>query len=180
MAAIAQRVPQPDQPLRCNRARRGIHRLVVVVRIRRLPPPVTQHLQPRRPRIPIADAVARARLANIEVASCPGRALQHRCGLRSFRNPVRSKFACCQRLDKLELFGEAEHGPRQPPRPRCERRVALLRRRAAKRAARRIENRLMRRAPPQLRCVVMVASLAVIDVVLCRSHAHAQAGGRAS
>ena len=78
--------PSRINPLRRDRAGGGIHRLVIVVGIRpacRLP--IAESMQLRRAGIPIADAVKRARLVNIEVTGGAGRALQHRACLRLCR-----------------------------------------------------------------------------------------------
>ena len=62
-------------------------------------------------------------------------------------------------------FGEAEHRPGQAAGPRAERRVALLRRRAAIVAVVRVEDAFVGRAAGH---VVRVAAFAVPDVVAGR------------
>ena len=68
-----------------------------------------------------------------------------------------------ERVEELQLLGEAAHRPGQPARPRAERRIALLRVRAAVVAVVDVEDALVRGAAAH---VVGVAAFAVLDGVL--------------
>src|SRR6185295_15055046 len=68
-----------------------------------------------------------------------------------------------ERLDELDLLGEAEHRPRETARPRAERRVALLGARSAIRAVGGVEQALVRRASAD---VEAIAAAAIVDAPL--------------
>ncbi len=104
---------------------------------------VVECRQPRRPGVPVGNAVGR-RVGDVEIAGRLGRSPEHVV------------------VDELEFLGEAEHGPGQPAGPRGERGVALLGARAAELTVVHIEQRLVGRAAAH---VVGVPPVAVEDVV---------------
>src|SRR4029077_613905 len=114
----------------------------------------------RRPGVPVRNAVTRCGASNVEV----GR------GLRGLEHPLEHsrlafeyrKIDVSQRVDELELFGEAEDRPCEPARPGRERRIALLAAWSAVRAVRRVEEALVRRAAAQ---IIVIALLAVVNAV---------------
>ena len=142
-------VAEAQQALGSNRRRGRINRLPVIVRVGRSALVISESMQVAARRCP-TSARRRRRIRDVKIR----RRLR-----RAFKNDA-TVLSLLMSTEKLKLLGEAADGPRQPARPRAERRVTLLRVGAAVVPIVGVENALVRRAAAH---IVGVASFAVIN-----------------
>ena len=165
---------EAQQPLRGNRRRGAVDRLVIVERIGRRDRPSRHVREPGRAGIPVGHAVGR-RDVDVVIAGRARRVDHHVVDRRRgrpaapARRPARvSRNSSCSANPSI-----AHARPRVQVR---ERRVALLRARAAIRAVGDVEEALVRGAAAD---VEAIAAAAVVDVVLGRRARVLDAAARA-
>ncbi len=135
---------EAQQPLRGDRGRRRVDRLVVVEGVGRLLAVPRHRGEPRRARVPVRDAVDRRR-EHVVGGDGPGGLEEEAHDLGAAAE--RLELGVAHRLEELQLLREAEEDPRLAAGPRRERRVALLRARAPVAAVHGVEQALVRHAP---------------------------------
>ena len=161
-AGVCEIVAQTNQPLRRDGRRRGIDRLKVVVRIGAFGQIVAEAMDIRRPGVPGRDAV-HAAVLEIKIGGGTGRLEHHRGQFSSATKRLERRVL--QRHEKLELLRISAKRPGQTTRPCTERRVTLLRIRAAVTTVVQVKNTLVRRAPTN---VVMIPAFTVVNAVIRR------------
>ena len=149
--------PQSNQALAGDGRGGAIDRLMVIEWLGRIRSPVAHGGETRRAGVPIGNAVCRG-VREVEVAGRTARPDEKVFDLGP--SAERIEIDVFQRVQEFQLLGIADHDPCEAPRPRAERTVALLGRRAAIVAVVGVEQAFMRDTTAD---VVDVASVAIED-----------------
>ncbi len=121
-----------------------IDRLVIVARIGVAPFPITKLRQTGGTVIPVHDAIERGAVVDVMIARVDRGLLVDANDVGFVETDRLLELGVGDRREEFQLFRVTEHRPRQPARPRAERRITLLRAAAAKLAVIAVEDRLVR------------------------------------